>query len=176
MELAADEATRARLWKGRKQALGAVGKIAKAYYTHDGVVPRSRVPEAIRRIGAICERLGLRVANVCHAGDGNLHPLLLFDSDDEGERQRVHQAGVEILTMCVEFGGALTGEHGVGLEKRALLPLVFNADDLEQMDAVRRVFDPEGVCNPGKALVGESSAADAADLVMARNVRTGGWV
>ncbi len=147
---AASEAERRLLWKGRKQALGALGKLAPAYYTLDGVVPRARVPEAIRRIGEVAARFDLRIANVCHAGDGNMHPLILFDPAESGAIERVHQAGEAILRMCLELGGALSGEHGIGIEKRELMPHCFSPEDLDQMRRVRRAFDPLERCNPGK--------------------------
>lgn len=170
VRLAADEEQRRLLWKGRKQALGALGKLAPAYYTLDGVVPRARVPEAIRRIGAIGRRLGLRIANVCHVGDGNMHPLILFDPKAPGEIDRVHRAGEEILGMCIALGGALSGEHGIGIEKRELMPLLFSPDDLDQMRRLRHVFDPDEQCNPGKIF----PTGRPTDPAMPRQVR--GWV
>lgn len=170
---AADEAQRLAFWKGRKQALGALGKLARAYYTHDGVVPRDRLPEALQAIAAIGQEFGLRIANVAHAGDGNLHPLLLFDPDDAGEVARVKQAGARILTVCLELGGALTGEHGIGLEKRELMQSAFSAADLDQMQRVRQVFDPAGLCNPGKLF---PTGGACGEIGVARRDRTGGWV
>ncbi|MFN8547445.1 MAG: FAD-linked oxidase C-terminal domain-containing protein [Candidatus Eisenbacteria bacterium] len=168
---AASAEERAALWKGRKQALGALGRLAPAYYTLDGVVPRARVPEAIRRIGEIGAKHGLRIANVCHAGDGNMHPLILFDPEKEGEVDRVHQAGEAILRMCVELGGALSGEHGIGIEKRELMPLCFSADDLAQMMRVRDCFDPETRCNRGKIF---PTGAPTPTSQLPR--RVGGWM
>ena len=170
---AEDEATRRNLWKGRKQALGALGKIAKAYYTHDGVVPRSKLPEAIRQIRVIAEKHGLRVANVCHAGDGNLHPLLLFDPDDDDERNRMQEAGKEILRMCVDLGGALTGEHGVGMEKQSYMTWLFSEIDLDQFRRLRHVFDPDEYSNPHKIF---PTGATCGETHALRARKTGGWL
>jgi glycolate oxidase len=150
VRLASDEAERQSLWKSRKRAFGAVGRLAPNYCTQDGVVPRTKVPEILRRIAAIGERHGLRIANVLHAGDGNIHPILLYDERDPDEVKRVLAAGREILTACVELGGSVTGEHGIGLEKIGELPLMFGPEDLFVMQALRGVFDPERRCNPGK--------------------------
>jgi glycolate oxidase len=152
VERARDEAERARLWKARKQAFGAVGRLTPAYLTQDGVVPRSRLPEALERIAAVARRHGLEVANVFHAGDGNLHPCLFYDPAEAGARERVLAAGEEILDVCLDLGGSITGEHGVGLEKREALARMFAPADLEAMRAIRAVFDPAGLANPGKAL------------------------
>jgi len=169
---AADEAERMALWRGRKQALGAVGKIARGYYTHDGVVPRSSLPEALRRIRNLAETHGLRVANVCHAGDGNLHPLLLFDPDDAEEVERVHACGSAILRTCVELGGTLTGEHGVGMEKRELMGLLFDEPTLDTLRRLRHAFDPNELANPAKVF---PSGARCGEVTAARGKRTGGW-
>ncbi|GIX47573.1 MAG: FAD-binding protein [Candidatus Tectimicrobiota bacterium] len=150
VRVAKDEAERALLWKGRKQAFGAMGRLSPNYYTHDGVIPRTRLPEALERIQAIGKKYGLRIANVFHAGDGNLHPLVLYDERNPEEVTRVMQAGEEILRTCVELGGALTGEHGIGMEKRDCMPWLFTEDDLEIMHRVRQVFNPHQLCNPGK--------------------------
>jgi glycolate oxidase len=147
---ARDEAERAALWKCRKRAFGAVGRLAPSYCTQDGVVPRTRVPEILRRIAGVAARHRLRVGNVFHAGDGNIHPILLFDERDRDEVARVLAAGREILEACVELGGSITGEHGIGVEKMAQMPLLFGPDDLRAMTALRAVFDPEGRANPHK--------------------------
>ena len=170
---AADERERAALWRGRKQALGAVGKIARGYYTHDGVVPRSSLPEALRRIRALAEQHGLRVANVCHAGDGNLHPLLLFDPDDAAEVERVHACGSAILRVCLDLGGTLTGEHGVGMEKRELMSWLFDAPALDTLRRLRHAFDPQELANPAKVF---PSGARCGEVTAARGARTGGWI
>jgi glycolate oxidase len=147
---ARDDAERAALWKCRKRAFGAVGRLAPNYCTQDGVVPRSRVPDIVRRIAAVAERHRLRIANVFHAGDGNIHPILLYDERDPDEVRRVLEAGREILEACVALGGSLTGEHGIGVEKSAQMPLLFGPEDLRAMALLRAVFDPEGRANPHK--------------------------
>ncbi|MDG2308436.1 MAG: FAD-linked oxidase C-terminal domain-containing protein [Candidatus Binatia bacterium] len=149
---AADDAQRALLWKARKRAFGAVGRLAPNYCTQDGVVPRTQVPEILRRISATAEKYSLRIGNVFHAGDGNIHPIILFDERDTDEVQRVLAAGKEILEACVELGGSVTGEHGIGVEKIAQMPLLFSPDDLHAMTTLRSVFDPERRANPHKLL------------------------
>ncbi|HUF42498.1 MAG TPA: FAD-linked oxidase C-terminal domain-containing protein [Verrucomicrobiae bacterium] len=150
VRLAADEAERQLIWKGRKGAFGAMGALAPNYYVQDGVVPRSKLPEIMRRIAQISEQFNLRIANVFHAGDGNLHPNILFDMRAPGELDRVIEAGAATLRACVELGGSITGEHGVGLEKKAYIGLLFNEADLEAMARVRRAFDPNRRFNPAK--------------------------
>ncbi|HJQ84317.1 MAG TPA: FAD-linked oxidase C-terminal domain-containing protein [Candidatus Binatia bacterium] len=150
VRVARDDAERAALWKCRKRAFGAVGRLAPNYCTQDGVVPRTRVPDILRRIVAVAERHRLRIANVFHAGDGNIHPIILFDERDRDEVARVLAAGREILEACVALGGSLTGEHGIGVEKIAQMPLLFGPDDLRAMVALRAVFDPERRANPHK--------------------------
>ncbi len=150
VRLAADEAERQLIWKGRKGAFGAMGALAPNYYVQDGVVPRSKLPEIMRRIAQISEQFNLRIANVFHAGDGNLHPNILFDMRAAGELDRVIEAGAATLRACVELGGSITGEHGVGLEKKAYIGLLFNEADLEAMARVRRAFDPNRRFNPAK--------------------------
>jgi glycolate oxidase len=152
VRVAQDEAERALLWKGRKQAFGAIGHLSPNYYTHDGVIPRTRLPEALQRIQAIAQKYRLRIANVFHAGDGNLHPLVLYNEKDADELQRVLQAGEDILRTCVELGGVLSGEHGIGLEKKNCMPWLFTDDDLEVMHRLRQVFNPQQLCNPGKVI------------------------
>ena len=150
VRVAKDEAERQRLWKGRKGAFGAMGTLAPNYYVQDGVVPRSKLPEMMKRVAEISAQHNLRIANVFHAGDGNLHPNILFDMRKPGELDRVVEAGAAILKTCIELGGSITGEHGIGLEKKAYIGLLFNEQDLEAMTRVRRVFDPEGRFNPAK--------------------------
>ena len=150
VRVARDEAERSALWKSRKRAFGAVGRLAPNYCTQDGVVPRGSVPEILRRISEIAERYTLRIANVFHAGDGNIHPIVLFDERDRDQVERVLEAGREILEACVELGGSVTGEHGIGVEKIAQMPLLFSPVDLRVMQDLRRVFDPQQRCNPGK--------------------------
>ena len=140
--MARGETERQLLWKGRKGAFGALGTLAPNYYVQDGVVPRSRLPEIMKRIAAISKDFNLRIANVFHAGDGNLHPNLLFDMRTPGELDRVIEAGAAIVKACIELGGSITGEHGLGLEKKAYIGLLFNEADLEAMARVRRAFDP----------------------------------
>jgi glycolate oxidase len=148
--IARDEIERQSLWKARKGAFGAMGTLAPNYYVQDGVVPRSKLPEMMRRVGAIGKQFDLRIANVFHAGDGNLHPNILFDMRVPGELDRVVEAGAATLRACIELGGSITGEHGVGLEKKAYIGLLFDAADLEAMTRVRKTFDPDGRFNPAK--------------------------
>jgi glycolate oxidase subunit GlcD len=150
--VARDPEERKVLWRGRKGAFGAMGRLAPDLYVQDAVVPRTKLPEVLAKVCAICDRLGLRLANVFHAGDGNLHPNICYDGRDPSEVERVLQAGREIVEACVAAGGALSGEHGIGLEKREFMPLVFSEDDLAVMARVRAAFDPGGVMNPGKLL------------------------
>jgi glycolate oxidase len=145
-----DEAERERFWAGRKAAFPAVGKISPDYYCMDGTIPRRQLPHVLARMRAMSEKYGLRVANVFHAGDGNLHPLILYDANQPGELARAEEFGAEILKLCVEVGGVLTGEHGVGVEKRDLMPVMFNEDDLNQQQRVKCAFDPTQILNPGK--------------------------
>jgi glycolate oxidase len=152
VRIAADEAERALLWKSRKRAFGAVGRLAPNYCTQDGVVPRTRVPDILRAIRAAGERHGLRIGNVFHAGDGNIHPILLYDERDAAQVERVLAAGREILQACVDLGGSLTGEHGIGIEKMGQMPLIFTPADLDVMRRLRQAFDPEERCNPHKIL------------------------
>jgi len=150
LRLARDDTERALLWKGRKEAAGAVGRITHNYVLQDAVVPRSKLPTVMAQIEAIAARHGLVVANVFHAGDGNLHPMICYDERQPGEFDRALQANEEILHACIELGGTVTGEHGVGMDKAEKLALLFGPDDLEVMHAVRRVFDPKGLMNPRK--------------------------
>ncbi|MHB8587249.1 MAG: FAD-binding oxidoreductase [Candidatus Dormibacteraceae bacterium] len=143
-------AERDLLWAGRKGAIGALGRIKPNYYLHDGVVPRSRLPQVLSAVGEIGEHYKLPVANVFHAGDGNLHPNILFDLRDREVLHQVEGAGEEMLRAVVELGGALSGEHGIGLEKSAFMPWVFSPDDLDAMQRVKRVLDVDGILNPGK--------------------------
>jgi glycolate oxidase len=147
---AKDETERALLWKGRKNAFAALGRLAPSYYSQDGVVPRTRIPAVLQFIGGVAEKYGLRIGNIFHAGDGNLHPLILFDPRDPAQLELVIQAGRDILEYCVSVGGSITGEHGVGLEKRDLMPLLFTDEDLDVMLSLRNAFNAGGVLNPGK--------------------------
>ena len=152
IEIARDEDERKRFWRARKGAFGAMGRLAPDLYVHDAVVPRMHLPAILERVGEICDRHRLKLANVFHAGDGNLHPNICFDRRDVDELARVIAAGEEILEACVAVGGVITGEHGVGVEKRDFMHLVFGEADLEAMYRLRDVFNPEGVCNPGKII------------------------
>jgi glycolate oxidase subunit GlcD len=150
VSVAADEDERALFWKARKGAFGAMGRLAPDLYVHDAVVPRAKVPEVLAAVCEIGDRYALKLSNVFHAGDGNLHPNISFDRRDAEELERVIAAGAEILELCVAAGGVITGEHGVGIEKRDYIHLVFGDADLEVMKWVREAFDPDGVCNPTK--------------------------
>ncbi len=144
------EEERLAFWLGRKSAFGAVGRISPDYFCMDGTIPRGALAEVLRRMAQMSARFGLRVANVFHAGDGNLHPLILYDANVPGELERAEEFGAEILKLCVEVGGVLTGEHGVGVEKRDLMGEMFTDADLEQQQRLKCAFDPEGSLNPGK--------------------------
>jgi glycolate oxidase len=148
--VAADAAERMRIWRGRKAAFAAMGRISPDYYVQDGVVPRTKLPELLRRIAELSREGGLRVGNVFHAGDGNLHPLVLYDHRIEGQAQRAQELAEQILEACVDAGGSITGEHGVGTDKACAMPLLFSADDLAAMKRLRGAFDPKGLSNPGK--------------------------
>jgi glycolate oxidase len=152
VRVAKDDAERLALWKSRKRALGAVGRLAPNYCTQDGVVPRTKLPDIARAISAISEKYNLPIANLFHAGDGNIHPILLYDERNEGEGARVVQAGEEILKACVELGGSLTGEHGIGVEKIGQMPLLFSPEDMRFMSDLRSVFNPDNRCNPHKII------------------------
>ena len=149
---AVDEAERQLFWKGRKSAFPAVGRISPDYYCMDGTIPRRQLPHVLRRIGEMSVEYGLAVANVFHAGDGNLHPLILFDANKEGELKRTEEFGRRILQLCVEVGGTITGEHGVGIEKIDQMCVQFHSTELTQFHAVKAAFDPSGLLNPGKAV------------------------
>ena len=144
------EDERRRFWAGRKSAFPAVGRISPDYYCMDGTIPRRRLPEVLARVSEMSESFGLRVANVFHAGDGNLHPLILYDANRPGELETAEAFGAEILKLCVEVGGVLTGEHGVGVEKRDLMGAMFTDDDLKQQQRLKCAFDPAQLLNPGK--------------------------
>jgi glycolate oxidase len=148
---ASNAAARALLWQGRKSAFAAMGRVATDYYVQDGVVPRTRLPEVLRRIEELSSAHGLRVGNVFHAGDGNLHPLVLYDAG-AGETERARELAEAILEACLDAGGSLTGEHGVGMDKACSMPRMFSERDLETFARVRRAFDPHGICNPGKVV------------------------
>ena len=161
VRVAQDEAERAALWKGRKGAFGAVSRLAPNYLVADGTVPRTKLPEALRRVAEIGRRYDVQMASVFHAGDGNLHPLLLFDSRKEEDKKRVMAAGMAVLQVCADLGGTVSGEHGIGIEKLGAMRMVFDDNDLRAQGYVKEAFDPLGLCNPGKVLPGPASAAGA---------------
>jgi glycolate oxidase len=163
---------RTRLWEGRKKAFGAHGRLAPNLYVIDGVVPRTRLAEVIRRTEAIAEKHDLQVGHILHAGDGNLHPNILFDGRVEGEAEKAVQAAEEMAKVCVDLGGTITGEHGVGYEKRDLMPLVFSPGDLAALERLRNLFDPEGICNPGKVF----PTSRACGEITARRILDVGWI
>jgi glycolate oxidase len=170
VRVAKDPSERALLWKGRKSAFGAVARIAPNYYLHDTVVPRTRLVEVLARVYQIAEQYDLMLGNVFHAGDGNLHPLIVFDKREPGIMDRVMAAGEAIIEACVAAGGMLSGEHGIGLEKRDYMGLVFSEDDLAAQAWLRDTFDPDGGCNPWKVL---PSGARCGDL---QQLPPGAWV
>lgn len=152
IRLPANDAERTLWWANRKTAFGAMGLIAPRYYVQDGVIPRSRLPQVLTEIAEISRQYRIRIANVFHAGDGNLHPLLLYDDKDPGEVDRVRQAGSQVLKVCVRHGGSITGEHGVGVEKLEDMLVQFTVTELRAQASVKRSFDPKGLLNPGKVL------------------------
>lgn len=152
VRVARDAAERDLLWKGRKNAFGAIGRVSPTYYVQDGVIPRTKLPAILRRIDEIGKRNGFRIGNIFHAGDGNLHPILLFDGRDRVQLRRAVATSDEIVKLCIEMGGSITGEHGVGMEKDRLMPLLFTDAELELMRRVRDAFNPSGTLNPGKIL------------------------
>ena len=156
LEISADADHSARIWAGRKSAFGAIGRISD-YYCMDGTIPLGQLPFVLTRIGQICANYGLKVANIFHAGDGNLHPLILYDANAPDEAVKAEQAGAEILKLCVEVGGCLTGEHGVGIEKRDLMPVQFTPTDLSVQMRIKSVFDPGWLLNPAKVFPLEAS-------------------
>jgi glycolate oxidase len=150
VRVAADEAERALLWKGRKSAFGAIARIAPDYYLHDAVVPRTRLVDVLERVYAVAEEQRLTMMNVFHAGDGNLHPLVLYDDASAAETEAAEVLSGAILDTCIEYGGSITGEHGVGIDKSKYMPKMFSPADLDTMQLVRCAFDPANLCNPGK--------------------------
>jgi glycolate oxidase len=160
IRLARSEEERAALWKCRKRAFGAIGRLSPNYLTEDGVIPRSKLPEIMRFVRATSEKHNLRIANVFHAGDGNIHPLVLYDERDASQVERALAAGHEILERCVEMGGSVSGEHGIGVQKIDFMARQFTADDLDAMRTLRKVFDPEGRCNPHKMFPGSKRCGD----------------
>ena len=159
VRVAKDEAERNQLWAGRRGAFGAIARISPSYSVQDGTVPRTRLAETLREVVKIADKHRVRVGNVAHAGDGNLHPLIMFNPRDPEEIERVHAAGKEILKLCVEMGGTLTGEHGIGIEKQDSMHLLFGDSELEAMERIKRAFDPHDMLNPGKILPRRQPAA-----------------
>jgi glycolate oxidase len=152
IRIAADEAERQLIWKARKAAFAAMGRISPNFYVQDGVIPRTRLPEVLRRINELAGEYGLRVANVFHAGDGNLHPLVLYDARHPGEAEQAEELAGQIVGVCVEAGGSLTGEHGIGVDKKRYMPKMFSDADLATFQRLRCAFDPDGRVNPGKVM------------------------
>ena len=164
VRLARSEEERELLWRGRKNAFGALGRISPSFYVQDGVIPRTRLPEMLELIEGVGRKYDLRIGNVFHAGDGNLHPCIPYDGRDRDERERVLEAGREILELCVAVGGTISGEHGIGTEKSSYMGLLFTDADLSLMQAVRDVWNPRGLCNPGKLFPTSSGCGEAASL------------
>jgi glycolate oxidase len=160
VRLAKDDAERLKLWKGRKQAFGALGRIAPNYYTHDGVIPRTKLPDVLDAIARIAKEHDVLIANVFHAGDGNLHPVVLYDEREAGVIDRVRAAGDGILRLVLSVGGSLSGEHGIGLEKIGYMSAVYGEDDLAEMRRLRDTFNPRGLCNPGKVIPAPGRCVD----------------
>jgi len=160
VRLAATPEDRARLWMARKKGIGAAGRLAPSIVTQDGVIPRSKLPEVLREIKDISRRYGIRICNIFHAGDGNLHPCILFDERDPDELHRVVEAGEEILKLCIRVGGSITGEHGIGVEKIDAMPLMFTEADIALMEKVRGVFNQNELCNPGKLFPNSKSCVE----------------
>jgi glycolate oxidase len=160
VRLATDADERRRMWSGRKSAFPAVGRLAPDYYCMDGTIPRRHLAAVLAEIGTLSRKYRLEVANVFHAGDGNLHPLILFDAGKDDELERAEHFGAEILELCVAVGGTVTGEHGVGVEKLGPMCTQFPGDELETFHAVKRAFDPAGLLNPGKAVPTLARCAD----------------
>ncbi len=174
IEIAETEADRALLWKGRKSAFGAIAQLANDYYLHDAVVPRTKLVETMRAVYEIADRYDLTLLNVFHAGDGNLHPLIAFDADEPGMSEKVHLAGEEIVSVCLKNGGALSGEHGIGVEKRDMMRTAFTELDLDAQARLKDVFDPKGIFNPNKVLPEGSRCFDFGGV--RREVPEGVWV
>ena len=160
VRVAKDEAERANLWRGRQGTFPSITRLAPNYMSLDGTVPRTMLPETLRRVEALAESYGLPVYSVLHAGDGNLHPCFLYDGTKPGEKEKAEEAGMEVLRICAELGGTVSGEHGIGVEKLAAMPLVFSENDLRAQRFVKDAFDPRGLCNPGKVLPAAAGASD----------------
>ncbi|WP_199328473.1 glycolate oxidase subunit GlcD [Anabaena azotica] len=161
---ASDPETRLKLWKGRKAAFAAAGHLSPDYYVQDGVIPRTQLPYVLQEIEALSQKFGYPIANVFHAGDGNLHPLILFDNAVPGALEKVEELGGEILKLCVRVGGSISGEHGIGADKKCYMPDMFSDTDLETMQWVREVFNPQGLANPGKMFPTPRTCGEAANI------------
>ncbi len=168
---AKDEAERALLWKGRKNAFASLGRLAPSYYTQDGVVPRTKIPETLKFIAKVSEKYELRIANIFHAGDGNMHPAILFDLRDPEQLEKTIAAGADILQYCVSVGGTITGEHGVGMEKDKLMPLLFTEADMDVMKSLREAFNPNGLFNPRKIFPATRSCRETGAAAIAPELR-----
>ena len=175
LRVARDEAERALLWKGRKGAAGAIGRLTRNWLLQDAVVPRSKLPQIMRELKAIAARYRLLIGNVFHAGDGNLHPFICYDEDKPGELERALQANEELLRACIALGGSVTGEHGIGVDKAKNLPLQFGEADLALMARLKRVFDPDGIMNPGKLLPAGSACGEVIQAGE-RRIPAGAWI
>jgi FAD/FMN-containing dehydrogenase len=173
--VARDAEERARLWKGRKGAFGAMGRLSTDLYVQDGVVPRTRLPEVLAKVDEIARKYEVQIANVFHAGDGNLHPGIPYDGRNEDEKSRVLDAGREILEFCVSVGGCISGEHGIGTEKAAYMNLMFSPADLELMKSLRGAWNPLGLCNPGKIFPTSHGCGEKASLGNVKSL-PGAWI
>jgi len=162
-----DLETRLKIWKGRKAAFAAAGNLSPDYYVQDGVIPRTQMVYVLKEIESLSEKFGYRIANVFHAGDGNLHPLILYDNAVEGALEKVEELGGEILKLCVKVGGSLSGEHGIGADKKCYMPEMFSEVDLETMQWIRQVFNPQGLANPGKMFPTPRTCGEAANAKVA---------
>jgi glycolate dehydrogenase FAD-linked subunit len=174
VRIAKDSEERALFWKGRKNAFAAMGRISPDYYVQDGVIPRTKLAEVLSEVEKLSAKYGLRVANVFHAGDGNLHPLILYDTSKAGELEKVEELAGEILKVCVDVGGSITGEHGVGYDKKRFMSLMFDEQDLDTMYLIRCAFDPKGLCNPGKLFPTPRSCVEVGRPYRQHNIEKSG--
>jgi glycolate oxidase len=172
--IAKNDEERARIWKGRKAAFAAMGRVSPNYYVQDGVVPRTKLPQVLNRIRDLERRSGLRIGNVFHAGDGNLHPLICYDERVPGQADKAVEVAAEILSYCIDAGGSLTGEHGIGADKSQYMPSMFTAEDLALMQRVRLAFDPQAICNPGKVFPTPRLCGDRPGVYHAHPTETAG--
>jgi glycolate oxidase len=166
--IATDPETRLKLWKGRKAAFAAAGQMSPDYFVQDGVIPRTQLVSVLQEIEALSAKYGYTIANVFHAGDGNLHPLILYDNSIPGALEKVEELGGEILRLCVKVGGSISGEHGIGSDKKCFMPDMFTETDLETMQWVRQVFNPKGLANPGKIFPTPRTCGEAANSQSAK--------